>query len=70
MARRGSEIDSVFEVDGGTLAEWGHEAKLRFSHRTRAIQLGRCPWRVKGLTDERSGSLSRNENVIGEVVEA
>ena len=39
-------------MDGRTLAEWGHEAKLRFSHRTRAIQAlaeGAC--RVIGSTD-------------------
>ena len=41
LEERGSEgfgYDSVFEVDGRTLAEWGHQAKLGFSHRTRAIQ--------------------------------
>jgi XTP/dITP diphosphohydrolase len=41
LEERGSEgfgYDSIFEVDGRTLAEWGNEAKLRFSHRTRAIQ--------------------------------
>jgi XTP/dITP diphosphohydrolase len=41
LEERGSDgfgYDSIFEVDRRTLAEWGHEAKLRFSHRTRAIQ--------------------------------
>jgi XTP/dITP diphosphohydrolase len=41
LEERGSEgfgYDAIFEVEGRTLAEWGHEAKLRFSHRTRAIQ--------------------------------
>jgi XTP/dITP diphosphohydrolase len=41
LEERGSEgfgYDAVFEVEGRTLAEWGHEAKLRFSHRTRAIR--------------------------------
>jgi XTP/dITP diphosphohydrolase len=41
LEERGSEgfgYDSIFEVEGRTLAEWGHEAKLRFSHRTRAIR--------------------------------
>ncbi len=41
VEERGAEgfgYDSLFEVDGRTLAEWGQVAKLRFSHRTRAIQ--------------------------------
>jgi XTP/dITP diphosphohydrolase len=41
LEERGSEgfgYDAIFEVEGRTLAEWGHEAKLRFSHRTRATQ--------------------------------
>jgi XTP/dITP diphosphohydrolase len=41
LVERGSEgfgYDAIFEVEGRTLAEWGHEAKLHFSHRTRAIQ--------------------------------